>query len=109
MTTQERSISDCLRSTKVLCQTSLPRPKVRLSRQLSASKQHYLSAITRRLRCDECFGKRKNWHNHWRGGYFWRYLEIYSTKLESPRNSPRESDHHEKKFLPRYTVSPNNK
>src|SRR2546427_13276663 len=89
MTTQERSISDCLRSTKVLCQTSLARPKVRLSRQLSASKQHYLSAITRRLRCDECFGKRKNWHNHWRGDDCWRYLEINSAKLESPSNSPR--------------------
>src|SRR2546422_10865326 len=93
MTTQERSISDCLRSTKVLCQTSLARPKVRLSRQLSASKQHYLSVITRRLRCDECFGKRKNWHNHRRGDDFWRYLEINSAKLGSPSNSPRGNAH----------------
>src|SRR2546427_860070 len=89
MTTQERSISDCLRSTKVLCQTSLARPKVRLSRQLSASKQHYLSVITRKLRCDERFGKRKNWHNHWRGDDCWRYLKINSAKLESPSKLPR--------------------
>src|SRR2546427_9788145 len=88
MTTQERSISDCLRSTKVLCQTSLARPKVRLSRQLSASKQHYLSVITRRLRCDECFGKRKNWHNQWRGGDCWGYLGHKSAQLESPSKLP---------------------
>src|SRR2546425_8069367 len=89
MTTQELSISDCLRSTKVLCQTSLARPKVRLSRQLSASKQHYLSVITRRLRCDECFGKRKNWHNHWRGGDFLGYLEINLAKLGWADQFPR--------------------
>src|SRR2546428_12609301 len=101
MTTQERSISDCLRSTKVLCQTSLARPKVRLSRQLSASKQHYLSAITRRLRCDECFGKRKNWHNHWRGDDCWGYLEVNFSKHETSSKLPRVRCNPTKEFWPK--------